>query len=387
MSLVSQLHSGVLGHWCNDVLTGVEPLIGEVWNAARNADPVRPVGEVDVDHWAAIGGAFGQRMCFTASHEPPYAAYFGAVHAGDLGAPAINAVHAAWPTHGHYVATSGVPASELRPTARGWVDVGAEGTSWTVPTDRGRNDEFLTVFTEWLVNYLAEHAPPGAIADTRAAEEDVARACWVLAGLENAYRGGAIPKGLASELRDLETLPLVGWPAYVDPAIRMVLLATPRLVVDELVRLTGRLQVSGSLARFRDLAGNPPAGHKLGLAQPTFVTRWAEGDVIYGDTLIDVKTVVSIRDRDRIARWLWQILGYAWLDVDDRYGIRNVGLYLARHGVDIVWPVEDLAAALLRGATVTRVRAARDEFLRYAHDAMQIEGAIPFAVSQGYRSA
>jgi hypothetical protein len=387
MSLVSQLHSGVLGHWCNDVLTGVEPLIDDVLTAARAAAPVRPVGEVDVDHWATIGGAFGQRMCFTASHEPPYAAYFGAVHAGNLGAPAVNDVHAAWPTHRRYVATSGVPASELRPTARGWLDVGAEGTSWTVPTNPGRNDDFLTVFTTWLVDYLAEHSPPGAIADTREAEEDIARACWVLAGLENAYRGGAIPHELASELRDLETLPLNGWPAYIDPAIRMVLLAAPRLAVDELVRLAGRLKVSGSLAHFQELAGNPPPGHQLGLAQPTFVTRWAEGDVIYGDTLIDIKTVISLRDRTRVARWLWQLLGYAWLDADDRYGIRNVGLYLARHGVNIVWPVDDLATALLQGADQTRVRTARDEFLRYAHNVMGVEGAIPFAVPQSYRSA
>jgi hypothetical protein len=60
------------------------------------------------------------------------------------------------------------------------------------------------------------------------------------------------------------------------------------------------------------------------------VPHWADGDVIVGDTLLDVKTVITLRDRDRIARWLYQLLGYVWLDsTADLYGIRNVGLYLA----------------------------------------------------------
>jgi hypothetical protein len=376
MSLVSQLHSGGLGHWCADVLTNTAPLATQVQAAVRNVDPVRPTGDVDVDHWAVIGSAFSQRLCFATSLEPPYAAYFGAVHAGLLGAPALDQVHLAWPTHRNL--PTEVPAAEFRPTTHGWLDVATEGTGWTTPTGPGRSDEFLLVFTRWLVDYLTDHALPGAIADTRDAEKEIARACWVLAGLENAYRGSAIPPDLANELRQLENLPLDGWPDYIGPALQCVLLGSPTFVTDELVRLVGRLQLSGSLAALRQLAGDPPAGHKLGIAQPTIVTRWAEGDILVGDTLLDVKTVINVKDPQRVARWLWQLLGYAWLDTEDHYGIRNVGLYLARHGVILTWPVDQLAGVLLNATSASRVEATRREFLGYAYDAMQLEGAVPF---------
>lgn len=51
MSLVSQLHSGGLGHWCTHALPNTAPLIAEVQGAVCNVDPVRPAGDVDVDHW------------------------------------------------------------------------------------------------------------------------------------------------------------------------------------------------------------------------------------------------------------------------------------------------------------------------------------------------
>ncbi len=63
--------------------------------------------------------------------------------------------------------------------------------------------------------------------------------------------------------------------------------------------------------------------------------------------LLDVKTVVSVRDPDRVGRWLWQLLSYAWLDTADHYRIRAVGLYLARHGVLLPWRAAELATALL----------------------------------------
>lgn len=57
--------------------------------------------------------------------------------------------------------------------------------------------------------------------------------------------------------------------------------------------------------------------------------------------------MITLRDRDRIARWLFQLLAYAWLDEVDRYGIRNVGLYLARHGVLLIWPLDAFAENLV----------------------------------------
>ena len=67
--------------------------------------------------------------------------------------------------------------------------------------------------------------------------------------------------------------------------------------------------------------------------------------------------MISVRDPDRVGRWLWQLLGYAWLDQGDRYRIRVVGLYLARHGALATWPLDRYTAALLDGRDVAGAAA------------------------------
>jgi hypothetical protein len=122
--------------------------------------------------------------------------------------------------------------------------------------------------------------------------------------------------------------------------------------VAELVELVIRAGRAEVFARLAD-----------GISGPVFVEHWADGDLLMpshttvaigGDDmmLLDVKTVTSARDPDRVARWLWQLLGYAWLDPTDRYRIRSVGLYLARHGALCRWPRGRFAAALLDGGDV-----------------------------------
>lgn len=394
MSLVTQLHSGLLGEWCADRLPGVPSLVAEVQAAARTREPVRPTGAVDGDHWAAIGGAFGQRIAFAVSVEPPYSAYLGAASAGLLGGHVLDQLVAAWPTHRLLAPAH---ASEMRPTPSGWVDLGAgtDGPGWGLnPARAGRNDRALGYLNRWLITLLTEHALPGSVADTRDNEILIAKACWALNGLENAYRGGRIPATLLQEFCDLEGME--SWDYETFPGghrvpreiVDSLLFWAPKDVVAELVALSGRLYCR-PLETLRALAGNPPAGHKLGIAQPTFVPRWAEGDVLVGDTLLDVKTVITLRDTQRVARWLWQLLTYAWLDTADRYRIRNVGLYLARHGVGCTWPIEEFAERLVgvRGAR-SRVPELRAEFLRLADQVMVLEDAEPLRVpAQRDRSA
>jgi len=159
--------------------------------------------------------------------------------------------------------------------------------------------------------------------------------------------------------------------------------AAPEPAVAELVGLARRLRAGAGLTALRRLAGNPPAGRALGHAAPVFVHHWADGDVLLGDgrasTLLDVKTVLRTDNGERAARWLWQLLGYAWLDTADQWRIRTAGLYLARHGVLLTWPVDDLAARLLgdQGGFGRRRRlaSARAEFLDVAHRALFAEGA------------
>jgi hypothetical protein len=82
--------------------------------------------------------------------------------------------------------------------------------------------------------------------------------------------------------------------------------------------------------------------------------------------------VIKTSDAERSTRWLWQLIAYAWLDTADRYRIRNVGLYLARHGALITWDVNELADRLLSGRDRT---AARQEFRAVARKVIAREGA------------
>lgn len=374
MSLTSQLRDGALGAWCAATLPGVPALVDEVQAAARGREPVRPAGNVDADHWATIGGAFGQRLAFLTSLEPPYASYLGAANAGLLGHPALDEITAHWPTH-----RGCGRASELRPLPTGWHDLNPNPATslWGLHGQPGTSDQLVDAFTRQLVDHLGNHVLPGQLADTRHAEETLACACWVLTGWENAYRGGAIPPGLVYAAEDLAHVPSWGDPEATRAAVDALTHETPLHQIEELVTLSGRLHGSGALDQLRALAANPPVGSRLGIAAPTFALHWADGDILIGDTLIDVKTVITLRDRDRIARWLFQLLSYAWLDTADHYQIRNVGLYLARHGVLLTWPLEAFAETLVNASGC--VGTARGQFLDCAHEAMHLEGAVPFA--------
>jgi hypothetical protein len=125
-----------------------------------------------------------------------------------------------------------------------------------------------------------------------------------------------------------------------------LLAAVPAHQVAELVELAARAHTSGALAHLAPAGASPGARTGTdGISGPVFVEHWADGDLLIpiasaagtdagagGMLLLDIKTVISVRDADRVGRWLWQLLGYAWLDARDRYRIRAVGLYLARHG-------------------------------------------------------
>ncbi|WP_214367043.1 hypothetical protein [Pseudonocardia sp. H11422] len=209
--------------------------------------------------------------------------------------------------------------------------------------------------------YHDQHAPTGAVG-APGAEAGLARVYGLWSACEDIYRSGEMSEEL-EELLDLDR-----------PTVDQLRAATPVAVVDELVGLTRRLAESGSLTTLRGWAGNPEPGQPLGCAGPVFATHWADGDLLVGDTLLDVKTVMRGDQPDRTGRWLWQILAYAWLDTaGDRYRIRAAGLYLARHGALLRWDVDELAARLLGDRRA--VSTARHEFLEIAARAATSEGA------------
>ncbi|NUT53266.1 MAG: hypothetical protein HOV94_39175, partial [Saccharothrix sp.] len=129
-----------------------------------------------------------------------------------------------------------------------------------------------------------------------------------------------------------------------------------------------------------------PARTGWGFSSPAIVHRWAEADVLLGPdhdggyTLVDVKTVTTVADARRTARWLWQTLLYAWLDTGDRWHIRRIGLWLARHGVIVSWDLEQVEDVLLgtgRWRRTAAVRRARSELLRHAAQAITTDGGTP----------
>jgi hypothetical protein len=89
---------------------------------------------------------------------------------------------------------------------------------------------------------------------------------------------------------------------------------------------------------------------------------------------VDVKTVISLADPNRVARWLWQILLYAWLDTGDLHRIRSVGLYLARHGVLLTWEVNTYAALLLGDTGAGLRHRTRCAFEEVAAEVIHAEG-------------
>jgi hypothetical protein len=168
--------------------------------------------------------------------------------------------------------------------------------------------------------FAERYAPPGQLGSP-GAEAGLARSYWLLEMFESVYRSGAVDQSMDRVFRT------------GVPTVEVMRAAASEPVVEELARLAQQTQSYGALAELRRLAGNPAPGQSLGIAGPVFVNRWADGDLLIsgpdGATLVDVKTVVKTDRADRSARWLRQLLCYAWLDTTDRYRIRNVAFYFA----------------------------------------------------------
>ncbi len=88
---------------------------------------------------------------------------------------------------------------------------------------------------------------------------------------------------------------------------------------------------------------------------PTF-DNGSSGDLIVDGCLVEIKTTVKPKLK---REWLYQLLQYALLDREDRYGIREVGVYLTRQQELVRWPIADLMSALAEG-DVPSLQAMRD---------------------------
>jgi len=126
---------------------------------------------------------------------------------------------------------------------------------------------------------------------------------------------------------------------------------TPKAVGEDLWRLTVALAERG----YDQLV---TLGRPVTVA-PLFVQAWADGDLVLGATLVDVKVTknpLPLRDA-----WLDQLLGYTLLDYGDWYGLEQVAVFLGRQARLVAWPLAELLPALTGDPRVT-VAELRAEF-------------------------
>jgi hypothetical protein len=69
----------------------------------------------------------------------------------------------------------------------------------------------------------------------------------------------------------------------------------------------------------------------------------ADADIILDGCLLDLKTS---KHADPKRAELWQLAGYALADLNDEYKIESVGLYYARYGSFITWPLGEFLKRL-----------------------------------------
>lgn len=78
--------------------------------------------------------------------------------------------------------------------------------------------------------------------------------------------------------------------------------------------------------------------------------------------LIDIKTT---KNAEVVPYWIYQLLGYVFLDKSNYYKIKDVAVYMPRQNVIVNWSVEDL---VLNGSVFDSVKIAKKEFIKAVED-------------------
>jgi ADP-ribose pyrophosphatase YjhB (NUDIX family) len=349
MSVISHLYRGALGEWCADRLTGWEDLTTHITWRTRVREPVRPVDAVDRAHWAQVERAAGIRLAALVQPAPPYAALLGLVHLGLVRRAWAGEQAAGYASHATLPAALHGDALYHSPTLDGWARVPA-GFTPAMPRFDGRAQDYpaepmLADLLHRARAYFATNAPPGRLG----AERGVARLCWLLAQFQYAYRNDVLEQPVFRLFR------------LGVPTVEELLATVPDTALDEMVGIARQLESTRALTELTKLAGGPPPGQPLGIAGPVFLDHRQDSDLLLtgpdGSALVHVHAVIATNKTARSRLWLWHLLACAWLDARDAYRIRTVGLYFARHGELMTWPVDTLAEQLLGGADRDTARA------------------------------
>jgi hypothetical protein len=286
--------------------------------------------------WALVGSAFGHRLGFAFAADPPYAPLLGASQLTDTEQLAHLAA-AQFATarrladgdvrRAGYVRVVAGDRRLVLPSADDTPELDA--AQWAAPDPTIQ--PHLEVFTQ-LAARVQGPLPPGRPRPDRRVEQPLLEECWVLACYEELHRSGRSPT-LTSALGRLG-------PAATAEAL---LGLAPRAVRDDLWRLTTALADRG----YDQLAA---LGGPVTVA-PLFVQAWADGDLVLGRTLVEVKVTkqpLPLRDE-----WLNQLLGYVLLDHGDWYDLEQIAVFLGRQARLVAWPLAELLPALTGDPRVT----------------------------------
>ena len=148
------------------------------------------------------------------------------------------------------------------------------------------------------------------------------RYCYVLALFEDPGRGNIRRQSLLFRFQDPSTDELLS-------------LAEPDWIED-LSALGGRFSKEFAARRSGRAILNPTFDGSADVGG-------ADGDLILDHCLLEFKSTVKAEIQKL---WLYQLLSYTLLDYCDQFQITSAGFYMARQGMTIDWPVEELTAAL-----------------------------------------
>lgn len=167
--------------------------------------------------------------------------------------------------------------------------------------------------------------------------ERAARVACLTGLADRAYRSGRTAEPWYEQLRAASSLQEAL--AVVDPAW----VADVTAVSQRAARALGPLAGATPAVRGPSFAGSRAAGG-------------ADGDLILGRVLVEVKTsrLSELRKRD-----VQQVMAYALLDWEDEYGLEEVALLSARHGVLVRWPLRQLVGDASRSTVDLEAARAR----------------------------
>ncbi|OLL89614.1 hypothetical protein Ae331Ps2_5948c [Pseudonocardia sp. Ae331_Ps2] len=358
--LTTALRTGTLATWCRQRLTGLDQVARDVARAAARAPQTTLSGPTPGADSQLVGGIVDARLAALVQPAPPYAALQGLL-AGQLVSPGAAArIALSFPTHRELPDEVATVAHTLHPSPREWLQIPAPAAT---STDPPWGDSVFPDLANRGHLFHHEHAPCGQVG-TAGAERALARSYGVWALAEAAYRSGHSPRALSAL-------------AHRGPVTTETLrAAVPDGSAHEAAALVRALATSENLPTLLAWgAERPPEAAGIGYASPTLIPHFADADLLVGTTLLDVKVSAHAAQPRRVRAWLQQVLGYAWLDVSDRWGIQHVGLVLARQGLLVRWDLQSLTAAAFGD---TDPLAGVQQFRRLCQTAAHAERKPPF---------